>query len=250
MTSRTLANVGLKGFWALGEDGWKDENDLNLLTLSVLTQGRALSLQSTTPGTPTAGDIYLFSNTHPTQAGKIAVYDVATWKYITPLTGWELYDVAAGYKRRYNGTTWVQIVEGGTAVFSGALVKRTTTQALTAATNTVVLWDAEEYDDGGWHSTSTNTGRMTVPSGVSKVRLSARVSRSSVTDQLVVALLKNGVDAIGMPTADTDTSGVDYVSVHSAAVNVVAGDYFEVQAYTGVAGNIDITSWFAIEKVS
>lgn len=109
MASRTLAGtLGLKGDWALGEDNWKDENDLNLLKTSVLVQGRALSLVSATPGSPAEGDIHLFSDTHPTQAGKIGVYDEATWKYITPQKGWRMFDVNSDYVREYNGSTWIQ----------------------------------------------------------------------------------------------------------------------------------------------
>lgn len=252
MASRTLPNVGLKGFWSLGEDNWKEENDTNLLKLSVLTQGRVLSLVSATPGSPSAGDVHLFSDSHPTQAGKVAVYDNSAWVYITPLTGWQLYDVASGFSRRYNGTTWAQIVEGGGGgvTFSGALVKKTATQSLSASTNALVTWDAEEYDDGGWHSTTTDTSRMTVPSGVTRVRLAARISRDNITDQLVVNILKNGADAIGMPWSDTENSGTDSVSVASAVVAVTAGDYFEVQAYTNNASVVQTTSWFSIEKVS
>lgn len=114
MPSRTLAgSLALKGDWDLGEDNWKDENDLNLLKLSVVVQGRALSLVSATPGSPTEGDIHLFSDTHPTEAGKIAVYDEATWKYITPAKGWQMWDVASDFLREFNGTTWLEVTSGG-----------------------------------------------------------------------------------------------------------------------------------------
>lgn len=114
MAGRTLAgSLGLTGDWVLGEDNWKDANDLNLLKLSVVVQGRALSLVSATPGAPAEGDIHLFSDTHPTQAGKIGVYDEATWKYITPAEGWRMWDVASDYLREFNGTTWIEVTSGG-----------------------------------------------------------------------------------------------------------------------------------------
>lgn len=111
MASRTLPGIGLTGFWTLGEDGWKDANDTNLLRLSVLTQGRALSFTSTTPGSPTNGDIHLFSETHATQPNKVAVYDNSGWVYLTPATGWRFYDVAAAAMRRFNGTAWLLVTE-------------------------------------------------------------------------------------------------------------------------------------------
>lgn len=114
MAGRTLAGaLGLTGDWDLGENNWKDANDLNLLKLSVTVQGRALELVSATPGAPTEGDVYLFDDTHPTQAGKIAVYDEASWKYITPSEGWRMWDVDADFLREFNGTTWIEVTSGG-----------------------------------------------------------------------------------------------------------------------------------------
>ena len=134
MASRTLPGIGLKGYWSLGEDGWKDENDSNLLMLSVLTRGRALDHVSTTPASPNNGDIYLFSSTHPTQANKIAVRDNGAWVYLTPLSGWEMYDVAASAVRRFSGTQWVaQSAGGNTDVFQIALSDMTT--AITTGTS-------------------------------------------------------------------------------------------------------------------
>lgn len=111
MASRTLPGIGLSGFWTLGEDNWKDAMDTNLLRASVLTQGRALTFTSTTPGSPTNGDIHLFSETHATQANKVAVYDNSAWVYLTPSTGWTFYDVAATGMRRFNGTVWLLVTE-------------------------------------------------------------------------------------------------------------------------------------------
>lgn len=251
MASRTLPGLGLTGYWDLGEDGWKDANDVNLRLLSAVTQGRALNLVSTTPGTPSNGDVYLFSASHPTQANKVAIYDNGAWVYITPASGWIVYDVTAGYHRKFDGSAWVQLTTGGgAATFSGALLKRSTTQSITGSTNTVVNWDAEEYDEGSWHSTSSNTSRITIPAGVSRVRLAARITRDDVINQLVVNILKNGADAIGMPWHDADTSGADSVSVASAVVSVTEGDYFEVQVYSDTGFAVQTTSWFSVEKVT
>ena len=132
MASRVLPGIGLKGFWALAEDGWKTDNDTNLLMASVLTQGRVLDHVSTTPGTPTNGQIYLFSSTHATQANKVAVYDNGAWVYFTPQSGWEFYDVAAAARRRFSGTAWILLAAAGTEAFQIAMSDYTT--ALTTGT--------------------------------------------------------------------------------------------------------------------
>lgn len=106
MASRIVPGIGLKAFWALGEDNYKSEMDTDLLTLSVLTQGRVISKVAATPGGPTDGDIHLFDETHATQPNKIAVRDNGAWVYLTPLTGWMMYNVATGKFERFNGTAW------------------------------------------------------------------------------------------------------------------------------------------------
>lgn len=114
MAGRTLAgSIGLTGDWDLGENNWKDANDLNLLKLSVLVQGRALDLVAATPGGPTEGDVYLFTDAHPTNPGDIAVYDEGAWTYITPQVGWQIWDADSGFWRQYDGTTWQEVTSGG-----------------------------------------------------------------------------------------------------------------------------------------
>jgi hypothetical protein len=79
MASRTLpGGVALKGFWALGEDGWKDEMDANLRIMSALLQGRALTLASALPGSPADGDIHLLD-----EAYTIVMHDIGKHKRCT-----------------------------------------------------------------------------------------------------------------------------------------------------------------------
>lgn len=113
MPARTLPGIGLKGFWALGENGWKDENDRNLLVLSVLAGSRVLSLLSSLPATPAAGDVHLLDDTAGADANKLCVYDDGAWVKISPLEGAILYDEAAGFHRWFTGTAWVELVTGG-----------------------------------------------------------------------------------------------------------------------------------------
>lgn len=106
MASRTLPNLQLKGFWALGEDEYKDEMDLNLLKLSVLTQGGALSIVSSLPGSPTNGDVHVLDETAGGNANKVAVRDNDAWVYFTPQEGWLLYVVGESAFYTYDGSLW------------------------------------------------------------------------------------------------------------------------------------------------
>lgn len=113
---RTLPNLGLKAFFDLGEDGWKDEMDYNMLVLSVLAQATVLSKVAATPGAPANGDRHIFDETHPTQANKIAIRDDGAWVYVTPLEGWIVYNQAANYCEQFDGAVWDQFSPGSSGL--------------------------------------------------------------------------------------------------------------------------------------
>lgn len=106
MVARTYGNLGLKAGYDLGEDGWDADMTLNILKLSILSQGRVLSKVSATPGGPAQGDAHICDETHATQPNKIAVYDNAAWVYITPLVGWNLWVASTARREIYDGTVW------------------------------------------------------------------------------------------------------------------------------------------------
>lgn len=114
MPARALPNLGLQGFFDLGEDGWEDEMDLNLLKLSVLTQGGVSDKVASEPGSPTEGLVILLDETHGTYPNQIAVYDDATWKYLgAPGEGWLVYNRTANYFEYFNGSAWEEFAGGG-----------------------------------------------------------------------------------------------------------------------------------------
>jgi hypothetical protein len=115
MASRTLAgSLQLKGDWLLGEDAWKEENDANLLKLSVLVQGWAKDKVDTTPAAPAQGDVYLYGGGHA-ESGAVAVYDEGAWHLFQPQEGWLIYNKAAGYYEQFDGALWVEYQIGGGA---------------------------------------------------------------------------------------------------------------------------------------
>lgn len=109
MASRTLPGLGLKGFWGLGEDGWKDEMDADLRLLSALVQPRVLSIVAATPGAPADGNIHYFSAAHPTNPNSIAIRDNGAWVYVAAFEGMTFYNVADDQQYRYDGATLVRV---------------------------------------------------------------------------------------------------------------------------------------------
>lgn len=153
-----------------------------------------------------------------------------------------------------NGFTWfaIEAVDPGT---SYALVRKNANQTIAALTNTPLTWQLNEVDTGGWHSTSSNTDRLTVPAGVSLVRLRANIQRASQTDgvQLILgqgASLATGGPA-GYPVRECDTGGADHLNIVSALLEVDPGDYFRVITRMIDAGSVAAGSftWAQIEAV-
>lgn len=117
MPARDLPNLGLKAGYDPGENGWGDDMTENLLKLSTLTQATVIDKVAATPGSPAAGDVYLFSAAHPTNANNIAIFDGPTgeeaWTYVTPGEGWLVFNKAANYYEKFDGTVWAELAIGG-----------------------------------------------------------------------------------------------------------------------------------------
>lgn len=134
-------------------------------------------------------------------------------------------------------------------VFSGALVGTDTGQAISSDTLTAVTLGTAAYDVGGWFSAGTPT-RLTVPAGVTRVRLTGGLRLTASSDTFA-AIYKNGAAAPGLPQSDTDSLGTESVSFRSAVVSVTAGDYFELYCQSASATTIEASgaTWLGIEAI-
>jgi hypothetical protein len=140
--------------------------------------------------------------------------------------------------------------------FRGALVRKSVDQtAANYSGTTVVSWDQEVYDTDGFHDNVTNNTRLTIPVGVSKVRVSGCLYITSNTSGsfVLAEVLKNGAAYDGMATQITSTSAAtNNTQTFSAVVSVSAGDYFEMYSLNQIDSSVTVIasqSWFAIEVV-
>ena len=146
----------------------------------------------------------------------------------------------------------------GGSGFRGALVKKTADQtAADYTTRTAIAWDGETYDTDAIHDNATNNTRLTVPTGVTYVRLSAGIQIVNFTADLWMrlSLQKNGsLNYDGSTQANTE-AGITtlYLNLMSPVLPVTAGDYFEITLQVETDTSIDITAartWFAMEIVA
>ena len=130
-----------------------------------------------------------------------------------------------------------------TPTFVGASVYATTDQTINNATNTALTWSDELFDTDGFHSTSTNTSRMTIPAGKAGKYLVAGTStwtpdRSGRCQQIIY---KNGsIFAYVIAGPMSQSPGQNYTLI----IDLAVADYVEVFARhdTGTAADVTKSS--------
>jgi hypothetical protein len=142
----------------------------------------------------------------------------------------------------------------GAVTFKGARVKKSADQTgLTAGGGgTKMAWDAEDFDTAAFHDTVTNNTRLTIPAGVSKVRITGaiRSTNNSAAGWHGIRIYKNG-SATQLVGVENDASITAWSgTVDSGPLSVSSGDYFEMDyANNNLTGTtiVAAASFFAIE---
>lgn len=154
---------------------------------------------------------------------------------------------------------------GGGGGFSGALVSRSSTQSVSGSVDTIVNWNDEIYDTDTFHDTVTNNSRITIPAGVSRVRLYASCQFSIATGvDCSIFIIKNGealggnapnyIGAGAFIGIDAGSGGVRNPSYYcsTAIIDVVQNDYFEAVVGADAAFNVQAggtKTYFGIEVI-
>ena len=121
--------------------------------------------------------------------------------------------------------------------------------SLTNATWTNMLFASEEYDTSGMHSTTTNTGRLTVPAGEGGLYLiQASVMLSSFANKgAALQVRKNGAGSTA-PTLQAATGLFDTLTANliptctlSGMVRLAAADYLELYVIQNSGGALALS---------
>lgn len=111
---RIQPGLGLRAFWAIGENGWGPARSEDIRKISVLAQAVVIERVNALPGSPGNGDTYaLLSADGGGAAGDIAVWEgesgLEEWVFYTPSEGWKIYSVTDNSDYRFQGGAWVAI---------------------------------------------------------------------------------------------------------------------------------------------
>lgn len=142
--------------------------------------------------------------------------------------------------------SWATPSAGG-STFSGASIFRSTDLTLSASASTTFTWDSESFDTDGYHSTSTNTDRFTIPAGKSgKFLLMCNAFVGTQSASLEGYYMKNGTD---IRRFDLTTSPTKTMVAHTV-LDLVATDYviFRIYNASGSSANCatgggNLTQW-------
>jgi hypothetical protein len=116
-----------------------------------------------------------------------------------------------------------------TPTFAGCVLTKSVGQTIANSTTVDVTWDVEELDTNGFHSTVTNTDRVTIPSGYAGKYL--------VTAQLCYGNFSGGSNRLAVIYKNTTQVSRSNVGVTrgtpfaSYTCSMSEGDYFKVAAF-------------------
>ena len=134
--------------------------------------------------------------------------------------------------------TWATPAAGGPTLV-GCALKRTTDASIADSTWTTITYDSEVYDTDAFHSTTTNTSRITIPTGKGgKYQVFANIIFSgNTTGNRSVSLLVNGAETFrAYGTRPDATSASNYLLQTTDTFN--AGDYLEIRIFQGSGGSL------------
>lgn len=128
--------------------------------------------------------------------------------------------------------------------FVGCFGYLQTTMTIANNTDTFVTWDAESIDTDGFHSTTTNTDRFTVPAGkAGKYLFSGTVQfQGNSTGSRTIAVAKNGATG-GSRLAIFEEAPGNTTQINLnwfLVVNAAVADYFGVYVAQTSGGNLSL----------
>jgi hypothetical protein len=134
---------------------------------------------------------------------------------------------------------WATPASGST--FAGCNLYITTNVSVANATWVKIPWDAENFDTNAYHSTSTNTTRITIPSGKGGYyQVNVSTQWSTFNEALVrIGLYKN--NSLITQNSSTKTSSFRGFYTYSHIFSLAATDYLEIAVnHEGSGGSQDL----------
>ena len=145
-----------------------------------------------------------------------------------------------------SGLKWAAAASS-TPTFVGCSVYDSGSQAIANSTFTALTWNSENFDTDAFHSTSSNTSRLTVPSGKGGYYLLTLLTNwdTNGTGNRNVRFYKNGSAIYQHYTEHPGFAGSYPGFSYSIITAGAVGDYFEAYVWQNSGGNLNHRGQYA-----
>lgn len=146
------------------------------------------------------------------------------------------------------GLKWAA-ASGGGSTFAGTRLTRSAAASISNATETTLNWDTETFDTDTYHSTSTNTNRITIPSGKAgyyEINFIINWTDANSTGRRLTVFRVNGTAVIGVESTPSSSASISYYGATTQYMAV--GDYVDLYVLqtSGSTLNVGTGSYFGI----
>ena len=137
------------------------------------------------------------------------------------------------------GLKWASA--SSTPAYVGCYLQKSANQSLNNTTLTSITWDVETLDSDGFHSTVSNTDRITIPTGKGgKYMVGVILSyASNATGNRQIVISKNGTDLSWLQTGATNAITACNKTM---VLDLAAGDYIIAKGYQTSGGALNVLS--------
>jgi len=144
------------------------------------------------------------------------------------------------------GLKWAAPAAGGS--FAGVRVRKSATQSIANATDTVITFDTETFDTDAYHDNSTNSGRLTVPvgkAGYYSIYFCIQWDVNATGDREISLYINGTSTRICFQNQPGDATL--YTAITGTTTYYLAeGDYVQLTAYQDRGGALNLTNSAAI----
>jgi hypothetical protein len=233
----------------------------NLTMIKVQGGGATITHGTSNPGSGYDGDLFINTSTTPPA---LYYYNLSTTSWVltaaatqlphgtafpgSPATNDQFVRDDLNTLSRYNGSSWSTIAGGGGGATDVSVrVYNTTDITIANSTSVALPFNSEHFDTDGFHSTSSNTTRLTVPTGkagkymiIGNFRFNSDGGGGSSRLCMIVQTKASDSSTVELTRQDITPGGANPHLTTSTLAALSEGDYVELIARQNSGGSIDV----------
>ena len=183
--------------------------------------------------------------------GSFPFHDGSGWRALTPSTS----GLPLLTKGNYTNPAWGALATSA-LTFSGARAHLSGNQSVNNNANTLLLFDAEDYDTDTYHDNTTNKSRFTAPTTAYYLVIGSVRWDTSALGYRAIHILVDGATlwAESILSPAVDAANPDTAMTVSAVIPLTSTHYAEIRVYQNSGGALNAnasnaSSWGSIMRM-